>query len=187
MRTNGKRKHHEANLDPHESQASFRQSEEEEQGEEKLPQNQIEDQEEEQGEEKLSQNQIEDREEEEVGQPDLDEFGFSKEDGNMYLDGTRPADFPPAHPDFDMRKEDLSTDDDSTGLKFSGRYALLRGRDKDGSLYSSPTIFLLKEFQGEHECFHIPANHCFALKYFTESLGNQMMALMAKKGWSYDY
>ena len=111
----------------------------------------------------------------EGGRLDLDKFGFSLEDGNRYLDGTCPLDFPPADPDFDMRNEVLATS--KTGLEFSARYVLLRGR-KSGELYSKPTLFLIKECEGKHEIFSLADDHCFALQYFTESVGKQIMRLL---------
>ena len=118
-----------------------------------------------------------------AGQLDLDKFGFCLEDGHRYADGTRPEDFPPADPDFDMRNESLGVFTPS-GLEFFGRYVLMRGRNQNGKLYSKPTLFLIKEEkggEGKHEIFSLPDDLCFGLQYFTESVGKQVMALVWHK------
>ena len=124
-------------------------------------------------------------EEEGAGQLDLDKYGFCLEDGHRYVDGTTPKDFPPADPDFDMRNESLGVCK-PTGLEFSGRYVLLRGRE-NGKLYSKPTLFLIKEEkgggggEGKHEMFSLPDDLCFGLQYFTETVGKQIMGLVWRK------
>ena len=123
------------------------------------------------------------KEEEGAGQLDLDKYGFCLEDGHRYVDGTTPKDFPPADPDFDMRNESLGVCK-PTGLEFSGRYVLLRGRE-NGKLYSKPTLFLIKEEkeggEGKHEMFSLPDDLCFGLQYFTETVGQQIMGLVWRK------
>ena len=118
-----------------------------------------------------------------AGQLDLDKFGFCLEDGHRYADGTRPEDFPPADPDFDMRNESLGVFTPS-GLEFFGRYVLMRGRNQNGKLYSKPTLFLIKEEkggEGKHEIFSLPDDLCFGLQYFTETVGKQIMELVWHK------
>ena len=136
-----------------------------------------------------------DREEEEeagqlkAGQLDLDKFGFCLEDGHRYADGTRPEDFPPADPDFDMRNESLGVFTPS-GLEFFGRYVLLRGRNQNGKLYSKPTLFLIKEEkggegegggEGNYEIFSLPDDLTFGLRDFIETVGKQIMGLVWRK------
>ena len=128
----------------------------------------------------------EEEEEEGAGQLDLDKYGFCLEDGHRYVDGTVPKDFPPADPDFDMRNESLGVfKEKPTGLEFSGRYVLLRGRGENGKLYSKPTLFLIKEEvdggEGKHEIFSLPDDLCFGLQYFTETVGKQIMWLVWHK------
>ena len=110
----------------------------------------------------------------------VDEFGFSLVDGHKYVDGTRPSDFPPPGPDGFIRKEALGWDSENLPI-LSGRHALLRGRKLNGTLYSIPSLFLLKNFEGEHITFHLPDKYCYILQYFTESLGNQMVQLMVQQ------
>ena len=132
-----------------------------------------------------SQDRGADKKEEGAGQLDLDKYGFCLEDGHRYVDGTTPKDFPPADPDFDMRNESLGVfNEKPTGLEFSGRYVLLRGRE-NGKLYSKPTLFLIKEEEGggegKHEMFSLPDDLCFGLQYFTETVGKQIMGLVWRK------
>ena len=120
-----------------------------------------------------------------AGQLDLDKFGFCLEDGHRYVDGTRPEDFPPADPDFDMRNESLGVFTPS-GLEFFGRYVLMRGRNQNGKLYSKPTLFLIKEEkggggEGNYEIFSLPDDLTFGLRDFTETVGQQIMGLVWKK------
>ena len=122
-----------------------------------------------------------------AGQLDLDKFGFCLEDGHRYADGTRPEDFPPADPDFDMRNESLGVFKPS-GLEFFGRYVLMRGRNQNGKLYSKPTLFLIKEKQGgggggegNHEIFSLPDDLTFGLRDFTDTVGKQIMGLVWRK------
>ena len=124
----------------------------------------------------------EEEEKEGAGQLELDKYGFCVEDGHRYVDGTAPKDFPPADPDFDMRNESLGVfNENPTGLEFSGRYVLLRGRGENGKLYSKPTLYLIKEEkggEGKHEIFSLPDDLCFGLHYFTETVGKQIMGLV---------
>ena len=126
-------------------------------------------------------------EEEGAGQLDLDKYGFCLEDGHRYVDGTVPKDFPPADPDFDMRNESLGVfKEKPTGLEFSGRYVLLRGRGENGKLYSKPTLFLIKEEQGgggegNYEIFSLPDDLTFGLRDFIETVGKQIMGLVWRK------
>lgn len=121
----------------------------------------------------------------EEGDMALDKYGFCLEDGHRYVDGTAPKDFPPADPDFDMRNESLGVfSENPTGLEFFGRYVLLRGRRENGKLYSKPTLFLIKDEEGDegkHEIFSLPDDLCFGLQYFTEAVGKQVMALVWHK------
>ena len=132
-----------------------------------------------------SQDRGADRKEEGAGQPELDKYGFCLEDGHRYVDGTAPKDFPPVDPDFDMRNESLGVfNENPTGLEFSGRYVLLRGRGENGKLYSKPTLFLIKEEkggEGKHEIFSLPDDLCFGLHYFTKTVGKQIMGLVWHK------
>ena len=127
----------------------------------------------------------EEEEEEGAGQLELDKYGFCVEDGHRYVDGTAPKDFPAADPDFVMRNECLGVHKKTpTGLEFSGRYVLLRGRGENGELYSKPTLFLIKEEkggEGKHEIFSLPDDLCFGLHYFTETVGKQIMGLVWHK------
>ena len=124
-----------------------------------------------------------------AGQLDLDKFGFCLEDGHRYADGTRPEDFPPADPDFDMRNESLGVFTPS-GLEFFGRYVLMRGRNQNGKLYSKPTLFLIKEEkrgegegggEGNYEIFSLPDDLTFGLRDFIETVGKQIMGLVWRK------
>ena len=124
-----------------------------------------------------------------AGQLDLDKFGFCLEDGHRYADGTRPEDFPPADPDFDMRNESLGVFKPS-GLEFFGRYVLMRGRNQNGKLYSKPTLFLIKEEkggegegggEGNYEIFSLPDDLTFGLRDFTDTVGKQIMGLVWRK------
>ena len=110
----------------------------------------------------------------------VDEFGFSLVDGHKYVDGTRPSDFPPPGPDGFIRKAVLSWNSENLPI-LSGRHALLRGRKLNGTLYSIPSLFLLKNFEGEHITFHLPDKYCYKLQYFMESLGKQMLQLMVQQ------
>ena len=110
----------------------------------------------------------------------VDEFGFSLVDGHKYVDGTRPSDFPPSGPDGFIRKEALGWNSENLPI-LSGRHALLRGRKLNGTLYSIPSLFLLKNFEGEHITFHLPDKYCYKLQYFMESLGKQMLQLMVQQ------
>ena len=128
-------------------------------------------------------------EEEGAGQLELDKYGFCVEDGHRYVDGTAPKDFPAADPDFVMRNECLGVHKKTpTGLEFSGRYVLLRGRGENGKLYSKPTLFLIKEEKGgggggerNYEIFSLPDDLTFGLRDFTETVGKQIMGLVWKK------
>ena len=132
-----------------------------------------------------SQDRGEDKKEEGAGQLELDKYGFCVEDGHRYVDGTAPKDFPAADPDFVMRNECLGVHKKTpTGLEFSGRYVLLRGRGENGKLYSKPTLFLIKEEkggEGKHEIFSLPDDLCFGLQYFTESVAKQIIELVWHK------
>ena len=103
----------------------------------------------------------------------VDKYGFSTLDGNKYLDDTTPSDFPDSFHFNEAKKSEL-------GNKFfSVRWALLRGRSKkDGSLYSSPSIFLQKDWQGRTLNFTMPDKHVSALRKFLEEVENEKLSTL---------
>ena len=104
----------------------------------------------------------------------VDKFGFSTVDGNKYLDDTAPQDFPDSSFHFNESKQT-----ELGNQWFSARYALLRGRSKkDGSLYSSPSIFLQKDWQGKYLTFTLPDKHVSALRKFLEEVEREKQSTL---------
>ena len=104
----------------------------------------------------------------------VDKFGFSTVDGNRYLDDTAPQDFPDSSFHFNESKQT-----ELGNQWFSARYALLRGRSKkDGSLYSSPSIFLQKDWQGKYLTFTLPDKHVSALRKFLEEVEREKQSTL---------
>ena len=103
----------------------------------------------------------------------LDKFGFCEVDGNRYLDGTSPADF--EEDDSFHFMEGLKSE---LGNKFfSVRWAHLRGRSKrDGSLYSSPSVFLQKDWQGKIISFTLPDKHVPNLRKFLQEVEQEKLS-----------
>ena len=98
-------------------------------------------------------------------EPVLDKFGFCRVDGNKYLDNTSPSDFNETWHFIEGKKSELAS------KFFTVRWALLRGRSKkDGSLYSSPSVFLLKDWQGKPISFTLPDKHVPPLRKFLEEV-----------------
>ena len=106
--------------------------------------------------------------------PVVDRFGFCKEDGHKYLDDTAPSDF---HDSFHFNEGKQS----ELGNKyFSVRWAHLRGRSKkDGALYSSPSIFLLRDWQASKPIsFTLPDKHVTALRKFLQEVEQEKLSAL---------
>ena len=104
----------------------------------------------------------------------VDKFGFSTVDGNKYLDDCAPQDFPDSPFHFNEGKQT-----ELGNQWFSARWALLRGRSKkDGSLYSSPSIFLQKDWQGKYLTFTLPDKHVSALRKFLEEVEREKQSTL---------
>ena len=98
-------------------------------------------------------------------EPIVDKFGFSEVDGIKYLDGTSPSDFDENWQFIEGKRSDLSN------KYFSVRWGFLRGRSKkDGALYSSPSVFLLKDWQGKPISFTLPDKHVSPLRQFLQEV-----------------
>ena len=103
----------------------------------------------------------------------VDKFGFSSLDGNKYLDDCAPGDFP------DSFHFNVSKQTELGNQFFSARYASLRGRSKkDGSLYSSPCVFLQKDWQGKYLTFTLPDRHVTALRKFLEEVEREKQSTL---------
>ena len=103
----------------------------------------------------------------------VDKFGFSTVDGNKYLDDCAPQDFPDSFHFNEGKQTELGNQ------WFSARWALLRGRSKkDGSLYSSPSIFLQKDWQGKYLTFTLPDKHVSALRKFLEEVEREKQSTL---------
>lgn len=104
----------------------------------------------------------------------VDKFGFSSLDGNKYLDDCAPQDFPDSfHFNEGVKQTELGNQ------FFSARYALLRGRSKkDGSLYSSPSVFLQKDWQGKFLTFTLPDRHVTPLRKFLEEVEREKQSTL---------
>ena len=106
--------------------------------------------------------------------PVVDRFGFCTEDGHKYLDDTAPSDF---HDSFHFNEGKQS----ELGNKyFSVRWAHLRGRSKkDGALYSSPSIFLLRDWQPSKPIsFTLPDKHVTSLRKFLQEVEQEKMSAL---------
>lgn len=94
----------------------------------------------------------------------LDKYGFAEVDGNKYLDDTCPSDFSVFN-FMEGKQAELAN------KYYQVRWAQLRGRSKkDGSLYSSPSIFLQKEWQGKYLSFTLPDKHVTHLRNFLDEV-----------------
>ena len=106
----------------------------------------------------------------------VDKFGFSSLDGNKYLDDCAPQDFPDSFHFNEGKQTELGNQ------FFSARYALLRGRSKkDGSLYSSPCIFLQKDWQGKFLTFTLPDRHVTPLRKFLEEVEREKQSTLTQQ------
>ena len=107
----------------------------------------------------------------------VDKFGFSSLDGNKYLDDCAPQDFPDSfHFNEGVKQTELGNQ------FFSARYALLRGRSKkDGSLYSSPSVFLQKDWQGRFLTFTLPDRHVTPLRKFLEEVEREKQSTLTQQ------
>ena len=106
----------------------------------------------------------------------VDKFGFSSLDGNKYLDDCAPQDFPDSFHFNESKQTELGNQ------FFSARYALLRGRSKkDGSLYSSPSVFLQKDWQGRFLTFTLPDRHVPALRKFLEEVEREKQSTLTQQ------
>ena len=106
----------------------------------------------------------------------VDKFGFSSLDGNKYLDDCAPQDFPDSFHFNEANQTELGNQ------FFSARYALLRGRSKkDGSLYSSPCIFLQKDWQGKFLTFTLPDRHVTPLRKFLEEVEREKQSTLTQQ------
>ena len=106
----------------------------------------------------------------------VDKFGFSSLDGNKYLDDCAPQDFPDSFHFNEGKQTELGNQ------FFSARYALLRGRSKkDGSLYSSPSVFLQKDWQGRFLTFTLPDRHVTPLRKFLEEVEREKQSTLTQQ------
>ena len=106
----------------------------------------------------------------------VDKFGFSSLDGNKYLDDCAPQDFPDSFHFNEGKQTELGNQ------FFSARYALLRGRSKkDGSLYSSPCVFLQKDWQGRFLTFTLPDRHVTPLRKFLEEVEREKQSTLTQQ------
>ena len=106
----------------------------------------------------------------------VDKFGFSSLDGNKYLDDCAPQDFPDSFHFNESNQTELGNQ------FFSARYALLRGRSKkDGSLYSSPCVFLQKDWQGRYLTFTLPDRHVTPLRKFLEEVEREKQSTLTQQ------
>ena len=106
----------------------------------------------------------------------VDKFGFSSLDGNKYLDDCAPQDFPDSFHFNESNQTELGNQ------FFSARYALLRGRSKkDGSLYSSPSVFLQKDWQGRFLTFTLPDRHVTPLRKFLEEVERERQSTLTQQ------
>ena len=106
----------------------------------------------------------------------VDKFGFSSLDGNKYLDDCAPQDFPDSFHFNESNQTELGNQ------FFSARYALLRGRSKkDGSLYSSPSVFLQKDWQGKFLTFTLPDRHVTPLRKFLEEVEREKQSTLTQQ------
>ena len=106
----------------------------------------------------------------------VDKFGFSSLDGNKYLDDCAPQDFPDSFHFNESKQTELGNQ------FFSARYALLRGRSKkDGSLYSSPSVFLQKDWQGRFLTFTLPDRHVTPLRKFLEEVEREKQSTLTQQ------
>ena len=106
----------------------------------------------------------------------VDKFGFSSLDGNKYLDDCAPQDFPDSFHFNEANQTELGNQ------FFSARYALLRGRSKkDGSLYSSPSVFLQKDWQGRFLTFTLPDRHVTPLRKFLEEVEREKQSTLTQQ------
>ena len=106
----------------------------------------------------------------------VDKFGFSSLDGNKYLDDCAPQDFPDSFHFNEGKQTELGNQ------FFSARYALLRGRSKkDGSLYSSPSVFLQKDWQGKFLTFTLPDRHVTPLRKFLEEVEREKQSTLTQQ------
>ena len=106
----------------------------------------------------------------------VDKFGFSSLDGNKYLDDCAPQDFPDSFHFNESNQTELGNQ------FFSARYALLRGRSKkDGSLYSSPCVFLQKDWQGRFLTFTLPDRHVTPLRKFLEEVEREKQSTLTQQ------
>ena len=106
----------------------------------------------------------------------VDKFGFSSLDGNKYLDDCAPQDFPDSFHFNEGKQTELGNQ------FFSARYALLRGRSKkDGSLYSSPCVFLQKDWQGRYLTFTLPDRHVTPLRKFLEEVEREKQSTLTQQ------
>ena len=106
----------------------------------------------------------------------VDKFGFSSLDGNKYLDDCAPQDFPDSFHFNESNQTELGNQ------FFSARYALLRGRSKkDGSLYSSPSVFLQKDWQGRFLTFTLPDRHVTPLRKFLEEVEREKQSTLTQQ------
>ena len=106
----------------------------------------------------------------------VDKFGFSSLDGNKYLDDCAPQDFPDSFHFNESNQTELGNQ------FFSARYALLRGRSKkDMSLYSSPCVFLQKDWQGRYLTFTLPDRHVTPLRKFLEEVEREKQSTLTQQ------
>ena len=106
----------------------------------------------------------------------VDKFGFSSLDGNKYLDDCAPQDFPDSFHFNEGKQTELGNQ------FFSARYALLRGRSKkDMSLYSSPCVFLQKDWQGRDLTFTLPDRHVTPLRKFLEEVEREKQSTLTQQ------
>ena len=106
----------------------------------------------------------------------VDKFGFSSLDGNKYLDDCAPQDFPESFHFNESNQTELGNQ------FFSARYALLRGRSKkDGSLYSSPSVFLQKDWQGRFLTFTLPDRHVTPLRKFLQEVEREKQSTLTQQ------
>ena len=106
----------------------------------------------------------------------VDKFGFSSLDGNKYLDDCAPQDFPESFHFNESNQTELGNQ------FFSARYALLRGRSKkDGQLYSSPSVFLQKDWQGRFLTFTLPDRHVTPLRKFLQEVEREKQSNLTQQ------
>ena len=106
----------------------------------------------------------------------VDKFGFSSLDGNKYLDDCAPQDFPESFHFNESNQTELGNQ------FFSARYALLRGRSKkDGQLYSSPSVFLQKDWQGRFLTFTLPDRHVTPLRKFLQEVEREKQSTLTQQ------